>query len=790
MKRLALLLLMLAVHAVALGQSQQTSVTLRANTTFPLTWQQMDTNFSGLSSAVNSNGTLLNKVVGITGTTGPIALSSGGTNATTAAAALANLGGFPSAGGTLGGPLTVPSLSVTGSPIPLGSGGTGATTATGATSSIQYLQGATGSTARSVTAKLQDTVNVLDFGADPTGATDSTTAFVNAAAALGTNGGTINFHGWFLLNSGLSIPDNVRLRGDWIPGAITNGNFVVSTVTSALIVNPTYGIKLGNRDGVEDALIITTALAPGGSCALPFANATVAASCVSAFSGTAFAPNASSGTFNDHRLENLLVLGFNYTYLGGSTSPAQVLSRPVFRRIYGDTTNGISVQNVGDTGRAEDLHFWPFTTVDLANAGNTSLFYRTGTAFYTGPASTWMKWDDADEFGYAFGHVVNGSNNVHQTHCGADSTGSNTSVGFLYQGSISFTECDHCTITGQGDTGFRLAATTGAGYTGILLTSPIANGNNSTNGYIDIQSGNYAISNGLFTDNSSVGHIKLESGAGAGAIVNPIFANNAGNPAVFGDATALSKMQLINPTYAGTSSSQLPNSLANLNVAGALNASGVSTLSGTTYLGGVAGSNSAQVVPIANAVNRITLAGAATSARPLIQAAGSDANVGLSIATQGTGAEFVVVDGGNGRSFAASNVGGGTVANYLYAHATATGVAPNLTATGTDTNVSVNIVPKGTGTFQVNGANVLPNLTGTTGSIGGSALAAGACTSGTVAVTNSTTAMAVSASPVTYPGDGIFWHGYVSATGTVTVKVCASVAATPTASAYNVRVLQ
>lgn len=81
-------------------------------------------------------------------------------------------------------------------------------------------------------------------------------------------------------------------------------------------------------------------------------------------------------------------------------------------------------------------------------------------------------------------------------------------------------------------------------------------------------------------------------------------------------------------------------------------------------------------------------------------------------------------------------------------------------------------------------------LTGTTGSIGGGALLAGACTSGTVAVTSSTTAMAVQASPVTYPGDGNYWLAYVSTAGTVTVKVCGAVAGTPTASTYNVRVIQ
>jgi hypothetical protein len=87
-----------------------------------------------------------------------------------------------------------------------------------------------------------------------------------------------------------------------------------------------------------------------------------------------------------------------------------------------------------------------------------------------------------------------------------------------------------------------------------------------------------------------------------------------------------------------------------------------------------------------------------------------------------------------------------------------------------------------------------PNLplSGTTGSIGGSVLTAGNCASGTASITGATTSMGVVATPVTYPGDAFIWKGYVSAAGTVTVKVCTNLAAggTPTASVYNVRVIQ
>jgi hypothetical protein len=78
----------------------------------------------------------------------------------------------------------------------------------------------------------------------------------------------------------------------------------------------------------------------------------------------------------------------------------------------------------------------------------------------------------------------------------------------------------------------------------------------------------------------------------------------------------------------------------------------------------------------------------------------------------------------------------------------------------------------------------------TSSSIGGSALLAGACSSTTVSITGLTTAMVVDATPATYPGDSAYWKAYASAAGTATVKVCEAIAGTPTASIYNIRVIQ
>lgn len=102
----------------------------------------------------------------------------------------------------------------------------------------------------------------------------------------------------------------------------------------------------------------------------------------------------------------------------------------------------------------------------------------------------------------------------------------------------------------------------------------------------------------------------------------------------------------------------------------------------------------------------------------------------------------------------------------------------------------VGLVFAGAAYAGIDNPGASPTLNATTAAIGGSLLTAGGCASGTVAVTGSTTAMTVSITPNTYPGDGTMMFGYVSAAGTVTVKVCGLIALTPVSSTYNVRVIQ
>lgn len=95
-----------------------------------------------------------------------------------------------------------------------------------------------------------------------------------------------------------------------------------------------------------------------------------------------------------------------------------------------------------------------------------------------------------------------------------------------------------------------------------------------------------------------------------------------------------------------------------------------------------------------------------------------------------------------------------------------------------------------TGLTGVTGDPGPASLSGTSSSIGGSLLVAGTCASTTATITGATTSMVAIANPTTYPGDGTIWRAYVSNTDTVTIKVCALVLATPTASTYRIRVIQ
>ena len=75
---------------------------------------------------------------------------------------------------------------------------------------INYNEGATGAVTRTLESKLQESVSVLDFGADPTGTSDSTTAI---QAALNT-GRSVYFPNGTYLTSTVNLLSNIKVYGE------------------------------------------------------------------------------------------------------------------------------------------------------------------------------------------------------------------------------------------------------------------------------------------------------------------------------------------------------------------------------------------------------------------------------------------------------------------------------------------------------------------------------------------------------------------------------------------------
>ncbi len=93
---------------------------------------------------------------------------------------------------------------------------------------------------------------------------------------------------------------------------------------------------------------------------------------------------------------------------------------------------------------------------------------------------------------------------------------------------------------------------------------------------------------------------------------------------------------------------------------------------------------------------------------------------------------------------------------------------------------------------NVKAANFAGVLAGQTGAIGGKALAAGTCASGTATVAGAAigTPVMVSASDGSLPGGLMMLSAAVTTANTVSVQVCAVSAGTPPLVSYNVRVVQ
>jgi hypothetical protein len=208
-------------------------------------------------------------------------------------------------------------------------------------------------------------LNAKYFGAVGDGVTDDTAAInLMLASALPGQQCWLTAPGQYLINSAnVAIPIGVQLCAGWAPPGTTNNSsgggepLNLATLNGAIILNPAYTITMASGSAVRGVPIYRKGLA------IPAANS-------AAFAGLAITIQG-----DDCRLEDVLVLGFANL----STSTNQV--RGVYRYVWGDNQNGISVVGAFDVVRIENCHFFPYCTYSATAAATAH--YRSGIAFQT-----------------------------------------------------------------------------------------------------------------------------------------------------------------------------------------------------------------------------------------------------------------------------------------------------------------------------------------------------------------------------------------------------------------------
>ena len=130
---------------------------------------------------------------------------------------------------------------------------------------VSYNEGAAGAVTRTVESKLQESISILDFGADPTGATDSTTAIQNAINSVELENATLYIPtGVYIITSSLSI---TNVNGLTIIGDGPHASIIRLVTTGQSISGITTGSSLVGGISVDKLTLSNFRIEPSNTYA-------------------------------------------------------------------------------------------------------------------------------------------------------------------------------------------------------------------------------------------------------------------------------------------------------------------------------------------------------------------------------------------------------------------------------------------------------------------------------------------------------------------------------------------
>lgn len=133
-------------------------------------------------------------------------------------------------------------------------------TASSGASLVGYMPAGTGAIPRNIQSKLRESENVLDYGADKTGATDSSTAVQLALTAAKAGNKQLYFPaGTYLVQSALYINGGITVHGDGITATTITRTSLAATVINAINVFAVFYVE-GGWNHIADMSLVGTGI--------------------------------------------------------------------------------------------------------------------------------------------------------------------------------------------------------------------------------------------------------------------------------------------------------------------------------------------------------------------------------------------------------------------------------------------------------------------------------------------------------------------------------------------------
>jgi hypothetical protein len=316
----------------------------------------------------------------------------------------------------------------------------------------------------------------LDFGADPTGANDSSTSFQNAINSLAPLGGTVIVPpGQYKIDNNVYVgirstspvgPTSPKVANVYLVGptpAATQSLETTEWLNYACInLSSSAYFFLGGMSGIDGLRILRQGLAFTRTEPVNFA-------------GTAIYAAGSQ----EVSVKNCMILGFAnaVTYIN---CPGSVVDS-----VYFDCTNGIWVDYSLDVTRILNCHGFPWVTdgAKLTAADNN----RSGFGYKFTTVNDWTEVIDCFCYGYNRGYLVDNQATIQFIGCGADNTQvHSSSAGFVVgnlaaNGSVHLIGC----LAAASQNNFYMDAGSGVILIDNCESWGATNGSGSGNGFVN-----------------------------------------------------------------------------------------------------------------------------------------------------------------------------------------------------------------------------------------------------------------------------------------------------------------